>query len=211
MTLTKDETTDARYLRAIGRDVDLSEDQLHFDPDTRTLALTGQGSRREAEDGEKLSTLAVYVVRAARQMPGASVADLTRALRGMEDAPAFRDREVSRAAKYAEQQGQMRLESEGAGKPTRHYPVDPTTPSNPVHGRTRYPVQPRLYRTGYGVRGPGRGTTSNGVCLVSEALTEPVPIPPRHAKVRSGEQWPTHRHRARKRRHARARRPGRNP
>jgi AAA domain len=37
-----------RYLRAIGRDVEVDEDQLEFNPRTRTLRLSGAGSRKVA-------------------------------------------------------------------------------------------------------------------------------------------------------------------
>lgn len=36
-----------RYISATGRDVDIPEDELKFDPVTRTLTLAGTGSRRE--------------------------------------------------------------------------------------------------------------------------------------------------------------------
>ena len=47
----KDE--DTRYLRAIGRDVHLDEDQVHFDPATRLLSLTGTGSRKDTRKKAK--------------------------------------------------------------------------------------------------------------------------------------------------------------
>lgn len=47
VTLTRDDEG-ARFLRAMGRDVDLDEDRLGFDADTRTLRLSGTGSRKTA-------------------------------------------------------------------------------------------------------------------------------------------------------------------
>jgi hypothetical protein len=47
ITMTRDDSKDGngeRYLRAIGRDVDLDEDQLTYDASTRTLTLAGTGS-----------------------------------------------------------------------------------------------------------------------------------------------------------------------
>jgi hypothetical protein len=34
-----------RFMRAVGRDIDVDEDRLHYDPHTRTLSLTGDGKR----------------------------------------------------------------------------------------------------------------------------------------------------------------------
>ncbi len=39
-----------RYFRASGRDVEVDEDQLHYDPETRRLTLTGNGGRSESAD-----------------------------------------------------------------------------------------------------------------------------------------------------------------
>jgi len=56
--LKRDENTDdqARYLSAQGRDVDVEEDRLEFDPDTRRLTLTGAGSRRRARSEQDRAT-----------------------------------------------------------------------------------------------------------------------------------------------------------
>jgi RecA-family ATPase len=51
ITMTRDDSKDGtgeRFLRAIGRDVDLEEDQLTYDANTRTLTLVGTGSRKAA-------------------------------------------------------------------------------------------------------------------------------------------------------------------
>ena len=49
LTRGKDDDADGRYLRAVGRDVDVDEDRLDFDPATRTLRRSGAGSRRAAQ------------------------------------------------------------------------------------------------------------------------------------------------------------------
>lgn len=48
INLTRDTTDDdgRRYLRALGRDIDLDEDALDFDHDTRTLTLARSGGRK---------------------------------------------------------------------------------------------------------------------------------------------------------------------
>lgn len=124
VTLTRGEGDDAtRYLRASGRDVDLDEDALAYDPITRTLTMAGTGSRQRAKDTRKLAYLSVLVVRLARATPGIGVAELTKTLRTMDDAPTFRDRDVSTAAKYAVEQGLLRTEGAGPGLKSRHYAV----------------------------------------------------------------------------------------
>lgn len=51
ITLTRDKGDDTqRFFKAMGRDVDIDEDALTFDPDTRTLALAGLGSRRQVSN-----------------------------------------------------------------------------------------------------------------------------------------------------------------
>jgi AAA domain len=47
VTLARDPDDEAvRYLRAFGRDVEIDEDRLVYEPDTRTLTLAGAGSRK---------------------------------------------------------------------------------------------------------------------------------------------------------------------
>ncbi|MBZ2195976.1 AAA family ATPase [Occultella gossypii] len=52
ITLTRSADPDdpLKYMRAVGRDVDVDEDALAFNPLTRELSLTGNGSRRSAKD-----------------------------------------------------------------------------------------------------------------------------------------------------------------
>ena len=71
VTLTKDETGN-RYLRAEGRDVDIPEDALHFDPQGRRLTVSGEGSRAQS----------------AARGAGAAIEELLR------DAPGLSGREI---------------------------------------------------------------------------------------------------------------------
>lgn len=154
MTRDKDDET-KRFLRAEGRDVLVDEDELSYDPSTRTLALTGHGSRRHTKTYEKTTELAQFVRLAAGKVPGASTADLIRIIRKMPAAPNFQDRDVSQAARWAEAQGLVRIVDNGPGKAKNHYATP--TPSNPVQTPSKdapqHPVQPRLYRDGVGVDG----------------------------------------------------------
>jgi len=122
ITMTRDADDDSlRFLRAEGRDVELAEDRLDFDPTTRTLLLAGTGSRKKGKDDRKLADLTVFAVRAAREQPGLGVADMEKSIRGMDDAPTFRHGDVSKAAKRAAELGHLTLVGGGSGKRTSHF------------------------------------------------------------------------------------------
>jgi hypothetical protein len=65
LTRGKDDDADGRYLRAVGRDVDVEEDRLDFDPASRTLTRSGTGSRKAAQRARAVaaarSAVLVYV------------------------------------------------------------------------------------------------------------------------------------------------------
>jgi len=122
LTMTRDpEDETMRFLRAEGRDVEIPEDRLDYDPGTRTLSMSGTGSRKKTKVDRKLTDLAVFVVRAAREQPGIGVAGMIMAIRSMDDAPTFRDGEVSKAAKRAAELGHLTLVGGGPGKRTSHF------------------------------------------------------------------------------------------
>jgi len=163
LTMTRDADDDSlRFLRAEGRDVDLAEDQLAFDPGTRTLSLAGTGSRKKGKTDRKTAELAVLAIRAARDKPGIGVAEMVAAIRLMDDAPTFQDRDVSKAARRAADLGHLRLEGGGPGKKTSHF----ATPSNPVQTPSMdvlpNPVHP-VYRDGVGVGGSAQPMYLDGV------------------------------------------------
>ncbi len=176
VTLTRDPDDETvRFLRAIGRDVEVEEDRLDFDPATRLLSMSGAGSRRKAKGERKSTELAVYVVRAAKAEPGVNVAGLKAAIRSMEDAPTFRGDEIQRAVKHAVECGHLRVEAEGQGRPTRHYPGEQATRSSPFHTHSGTSPTTRSTRS-IGERvwvGSGEPTHS----------TERVPAPPAQDKA----------------------------
>lgn len=51
-----------RYFRADGRDVDVAEDALTYDPRTRRLSMAGTGSRRDTATIRRLEALAPFVL-----------------------------------------------------------------------------------------------------------------------------------------------------
>lgn len=69
--LTKD-AAGLRYFRAEGRDVDVPEDQLAFDPETRLLTLTDYGSRSAVSRSESVAGLTSLVLQYLKANPGAS-------------------------------------------------------------------------------------------------------------------------------------------
>jgi hypothetical protein len=88
ITMTRDDSKDgdgARYVRAIGRDVDLEEDQLTYDAATRTLALAGTGSRKAAAQKRKAErnadTLRVAITKLVTEQPGINGSEVERGLR----------------------------------------------------------------------------------------------------------------------------------
>jgi len=163
ITMTRDADDDSlRFLRAEGRDVELAEDRLDFNPSTRTLSLAGTGSRKKGKSDRKTAELAVLAVRAAHTQPGIGVAEMVAAIRLMDDAPTFQDRDVSKAARHAADLGHLRLEGGGPGKKTSHF----ATPSNPVQTPSTdvlsNPVHP-VYRDGVGVGGSAQPMYLDGV------------------------------------------------
>lgn len=130
ITLTRDPDDEAkRFFKAFGRDVEIEEDALNYDHVTRSLSLSGTGSRKKGARDRKTVELIPYTVRAAKDEPGISVAGLERAIREMEDAPSFQPGEVSQAAKRAAIAGLLHIEGGGKGKKTSHFP----TPYNPLY------------------------------------------------------------------------------
>ena len=69
INLTKDEEG-RTFFRAKGRDVEVEEDQMHFDPTDRWLTLTGNGSRTEQTGRDRLGTLSAAVIEVVRSRPG---------------------------------------------------------------------------------------------------------------------------------------------
>ena len=125
LTMTRDADDDSlRFLRAMGRDVEVDEDRLDFNPTTRTLTMSGTGSRKKGKNDRKVADLAVFTVRAAREHPGIGVAGMGLAIRGMDDAPAFHEGDVSKAAKRAAELGHLRLVGGGPGRKTGHFAID---------------------------------------------------------------------------------------
>jgi AAA domain len=71
--LVRDKENDRlRYFRAIGRDVEVDEDRLNFDPTRRRLTLAGAGSRAAVRTQIRTDEILVAVVEAVTREPGAN-------------------------------------------------------------------------------------------------------------------------------------------
>lgn len=69
------------YIEAKGRDVDVEEMQLAFDPSTYRLSLTGEGSRRLVKQAQKRSDLEPEILRLIAANPGLNSGAITIALK----------------------------------------------------------------------------------------------------------------------------------
>ena len=138
LTMTFGADNQTRYLRAIGRDVGVDEDRISFDPETRLMAMTGGGSRKQATQVSKAETLVQPVCDVVRGKPGVSTSDLVDAVRALRHdgvvAIAFQDNDVRQAISAAVAQGVLRREELGPGKPTKHYPVGPVQVQEDAEG-----------------------------------------------------------------------------
>jgi hypothetical protein len=153
VTLTKGKDDDTgRYMRAIGRDVDVDEDGLTFDATTRTLSMAGTGSRRtraSVERSEFLISAVHGVVTASPGFNGSQVGDTLR-----RQQVAFRKGDENKALAAAVNDGLLRMEPGPRGAKL-YYPNDiPRRPPTSPAGVLTTSPGPLLYG------GPGEGGTS---------------------------------------------------
>jgi AAA domain/Bifunctional DNA primase/polymerase, N-terminal len=182
ITMVADEDDGVRYLRAMGRDVDLDEDELHYDPATRRLSLMCTGSRKHNRDQAKAEALVGVVCAQVQQHPGVSqkrIIELLQALHRERVLPvSFQERDVVKAITLALKAGSIRREGGGKGKAYRHFFIDqdqppPTSAKPPPNGAAPPPPASSI-RGGGGTGGgcganhPGGGSPSG-----SEAITAP--------------------------------------
>ncbi len=85
MTLTRtQDLRAARYLRAEGRDVELDEDELIYDAPSRTLSLSGAGSRATVANTRRMGDLIAAVIDIVAKRPGITGRAIEAALREAE-------------------------------------------------------------------------------------------------------------------------------
>lgn len=101
-TMTQDTESDSeeRYFRATGRDVDLAESKLIFDPVTRRLSL-GEGSRKKNRNERKLTGLVDELVAWVADNPGQNISAVEEGLR--KDGVAFQRGDIQKALRLTDQ------------------------------------------------------------------------------------------------------------
>jgi len=133
ITLTRDAEDDSvRYLRAMGRDVEVDEDRLSFDPFSRLLSMTGAGSRKVVAKVRHLEDLVPAVVQVVASAPGITGNKLTPALR--EAGHSCQRGDEIKAAAIAVERGLLRIEP-GPRNSKQYFTVleTPTSPDIPRH------------------------------------------------------------------------------
>lgn len=136
VTLTRDEEDDdaPAYVKAMGRDVDVDEDALDFDPATRRLTMAGTGGRKAKRDTRKLDKLMGACMAVLTEHPGIGVLEVNRQLRAI-GAP-FTDGEESKALRTLVDRGLVEV-TEGPRRSKLHRikvqntPDSSTTPDYP--------------------------------------------------------------------------------
>lgn len=119
VTIVKDDKTGERYLSAFGRDVEIDEDQLLFDPATRRLTMAKAGSRQQVRDDARSNELVTLIVQLVTKTPGLNVAGLTKA--ATESGAHFQRGDIGKAAIVAGDRGLIDRVN-GAQNSVNHYP-----------------------------------------------------------------------------------------
>lgn len=173
ITLTKDEDTGDRFLRATGRDVDLDEDRLSFNPDTRALSLTGDGSRKAANAGRQDAGTVAAILDALEDAPeGLSGEDLQK-VTGRKDAALTRVRDA------LVKDGTLTKErrpGRGGGFLYRLNTEPPEPPENPPSRDVLNPPNPPLLPGGSdtgGLEGNPPSASTGRTCAECDEPTEP--------------------------------------
>jgi AAA domain len=166
LTMTRDPDDDSlRFLKAEGRDVDLAEDQLAFDPDTRTLSLAGTGSRKMSRDGRRLDELVTAVMEQVTAAPGINGTELGVALK--DAGVSFQKGDERKAARAGVDAGYLSVEA-GPRNSKRYFLTELPrhTPTYPGGVPLTYP-DPTL------IGGVGQGGTEEAeLPRTSQASTE---------------------------------------
>jgi hypothetical protein len=170
VTMTRDPDTDNRFIKAEGRDVDVAEDRLDYDPATRRLSVTGDGNRATVRKGDHAEHLAEVVRDVVAFDPGINTTALTARLR--EEGEHLQREDTSAAVRCAERRGWVHR-VRGPKNAWLHQP-GPVVPSSPEPSPGQVVSSPRpSYRDGTTRRttqeasSPG---TTDALDLLSEHL-----------------------------------------
>jgi hypothetical protein len=119
----KDDSEDVdgeRYLRAIGRDVDVEEDQLRYDANTRTLSLAGLGSRRATKDTRRSDQLDRTVLDVVTAEPGLNTTKIGEKVHAA--GVSFQHGDIGHAATRLVEAGHLRMQP-GRRNAKHYYPT----------------------------------------------------------------------------------------
>lgn len=162
----QDGDTGPRYISAVGRDIELEEDRLSFDPATRWLSLSGGGSRKLAAAAARLDEMVEHVVGIVTASPGANGTDVEKQLKAA-GVPAQKGDGRSALAAAVER-GLLRQEPGSRG--AKHYyvaDVPRPTPTYPDGARLTYPDPTYIGGVGHGV--PEGSTYPEGSVLTEDS------------------------------------------
>jgi len=164
----KDDQDEGRYLRATGRDVDIAEDLLAFDPRTRKLTLTGAGNRREHAAEQHITGLVDTVVGIVTGQPGINGTEVAKTLRAQ--GVAFQKGDHSKALEAARATGRIFFQP-GPNNAKRYFP-NPATPSYPElpHGASPELPQLPLKEWGSSTGNPTAQLPQARLCLIDQCI-----------------------------------------
>ena len=176
ITLTRDDGEDGegqRYMRAIGRDVDLEEDQLTYDPETRLLSLAGAGSRKAARATRRIDDLGQAVMSVVQAEPGVNGNGIGNALRAT--GVSYQKGDERKATQRLVEAGSLRVEPGQRGAKRYFIATYPDIPRPTPAGQVLTYPDP-TFRGGVGQEGtsePDVPQTICGVCQHPMTLVEP--------------------------------------
>jgi hypothetical protein len=184
ITMTTDKEDDGlhgpRYLHAIGRDVDLEEDQLSYDRATRTLTLAGAGSRKVARLQRNAAELQEAVLLTVTNHPGKNGSEVEEQLR--KDKVTFQKGEERAALRALEAAGRV-VQTPGKGPAKlwwlpQDVPTSPTSPDLPKapHGVVVEPPQPPLIGGGSTTGTPDDEPPHDGLEMTCVVCGEPMTV-----------------------------------
>ncbi len=171
VTLTRDEDSGARFLRALGRDVELDEDRLDFDEATRTLSLSGAGGRKTIAQDRRHDDLADAIVGLVEATPGLNTSQLQEALRA--NGHGVQRGDTGRVARALVEAGRLATVSGPRGA-NLYFPPDLSRPIPTCPENTSPPIPTRPYRDGMG--GGHLDTAPIPTCSVCSQALDPVHV-----------------------------------
>jgi hypothetical protein len=159
-TLVRDDDSGHRFLRAMGRDVEVDEDRLDYDPETRRLVMAGTGSRKADAAAARLEHLVGALVDVVTERPGCSVRDVERTW--AEAGIGHQKGDGNKASAEAERRGRVTRTKGARGALTHHLP--PPTPTYPDGAPATYPDRPYKGGVGRGVPEPSTYPEDHPAC-----------------------------------------------